>query len=118
MPPAAPAAPACREALHHSSRAGSVPPRDPRAIPRSAASISRSRRAPFSLRGTADPWHGPRPTLEASTVTEWFYKVVPTKATYDDTRLLAKKDGFLCRPAHTKAGAVHEEVRGPALGDT
>jgi len=50
-------------------------------------------------------------------LTEWFYKAVPTKATYDDTRLLAKKDGFLCRPAHTKNGALVEDFRGPAIGD-
>ena len=51
-------------------------------------------------------------------MTEWFYKVIPTKATYDDTRLLAKKDGFLCRAAHTKNEAMVDEVRGPAVGDT
>jgi hypothetical protein len=50
-------------------------------------------------------------------VTEWFYKAVPRKATYTDTRLLAKKDGFLCRSAHTKNGALVEELRGPAIGD-
>jgi hypothetical protein len=51
-------------------------------------------------------------------VTDWFYKLIPTKASYDDTRLLAKKDGFLCRSAHTKSEALVEEVRGPDIGDT
>jgi hypothetical protein len=51
-------------------------------------------------------------------VSEWFYKLIPAKATYDDTRLLAKKSGFLCRSAHTQKGALVEELRGPALGDT
>ncbi len=50
-------------------------------------------------------------------MTEWFYKAVPSKANYEDTRLLAKKDGFLCRSAHTKNGALVEELRGPAIGD-
>lgn len=52
-----------------------------------------------------------------SIVTEWFYKAVPSKARYEDTRILAKRDGFLCRSAHTKNGALVEEVRGPAIGD-
>jgi hypothetical protein len=51
-------------------------------------------------------------------VTEWYYKLVPAKAAYDDTRLLAKKSGFLCRSAHSKSEKVVEEVRGPAIGDT
>ncbi|HEX7670039.1 MAG TPA: hypothetical protein VF395_10665 [Polyangiaceae bacterium] len=51
-------------------------------------------------------------------MTEWFYKVIPAKAGFEDTRLLAKKSGFLCRTAHTKSEAVAEEVRGPAIGDT
>lgn len=49
---------------------------------------------------------------------EWFYKVIPSKATYDDTRRLARKSGFLCRTAHTQKGALVEDLRGPALGDT
>jgi hypothetical protein len=55
---------------------------------------------------------------EASIVTEWFYKVTPTKAGYDDTRLLAKKSGFLCRSAHTKNEGWVDEIRGPKIGDT
>jgi hypothetical protein len=51
-------------------------------------------------------------------VTEWFYKRIPTKAAYEDTRLLAKKSGFLCHSAHTKNGEVSEISRGPAIGDT
>jgi hypothetical protein len=51
-------------------------------------------------------------------VAEWFYKLIPSKASYDDTRLLAKKSGFLCRSAHTQKGAIIDELRGPALGDT
>jgi hypothetical protein len=51
-------------------------------------------------------------------VTEWFYKIVPTKASFEDTRLLAKKSGFVCRAAHGKSEAVIEEVKGPAIGDT
>ncbi|HEX4339996.1 MAG TPA: hypothetical protein VH062_29010 [Polyangiaceae bacterium] len=43
--------------------------------------------------------------------------MVPTKATYDDTRLLAKKSGFLWRAAHAKSEALVELVKGPALGD-
>lgn len=49
---------------------------------------------------------------------EWFYKLIPSKATYEDTRLLARKSGFLCRAAHTQKGALVEDLRGPALGDT
>jgi hypothetical protein len=56
--------------------------------------------------------------LEVSIVTEWFYKVIPTKASFDHTRLLAKKSGFLCRSAHTKNEALVPEMRGPAVGDT
>jgi hypothetical protein len=51
-------------------------------------------------------------------VTEWFYKVVPAKAGFEDTRLLAKKSGFVCRSAHGKSQSLIEEVKGPALGDT
>jgi hypothetical protein len=51
-------------------------------------------------------------------LSEWFYKLIPAKATYEDTRLLAKKSGFLCRAAHTQKGALVEELRGPVLGDT
>ena len=51
-------------------------------------------------------------------MTEWFYKVVPAKAGFEDTRLLAKKSGFVCRPAHQKSGALFPEGKGPALGDT
>jgi hypothetical protein len=72
----------------------------------------------FRVTGGPDPWHGAPPRLEASIVTEWFYKVIPAKAAYDDTRLLAKRDGFLCRSAHTKNEALVDEVRGPAIGDT
>ena len=59
-----------------------------------------------------------RPQLEALIVTEWFYKLIPAKAAYDDTRLLAKRDGFLCRSAHTKNEALVDEVCGPSIGDT
>jgi hypothetical protein len=51
-------------------------------------------------------------------VTEWFYKTIPAKAGFEDTRLLAKKSGFLCRSAHQKNESVVDEVRGPAIGDT
>jgi hypothetical protein len=54
---------------------------------------------------------------ETPTVTDWFYKVVPAKAGYDDTRLLAKKSGFLWRSAHSKSEKLVDEVRGPAIGD-
>jgi hypothetical protein len=50
-------------------------------------------------------------------VTEWFFKMVPTKATYEDTRLLAKKSGFLWRSAHSKSETLVEQMRGPAIGD-
>jgi hypothetical protein len=50
-------------------------------------------------------------------MTEWYYKVVPAKAGYNDTRLLAKKSGFLWRSAHSKNEKLVEEVRGPAIGD-
>jgi len=49
---------------------------------------------------------------------EWFYKLVPSKAAYEDTRLLARKSGFLCRSAHTQKGAMVDELRGPAVSDT
>jgi hypothetical protein len=51
-------------------------------------------------------------------VAEWFYKLIPSRATYDDTRLLARKSGFLCRSAHTQKGALVEDLRGPVVGDT
>lgn len=50
-------------------------------------------------------------------MTEWFYKVVPAKAGFEDTRLLAKKSGFLCRSAHGKSESIVDEVKGPVLGD-
>jgi hypothetical protein len=51
-------------------------------------------------------------------VTEWFYKVTPVKAGFDDTRRLAKRDGFLWRSAHDKDERLTPDVGGPALGDT
>jgi len=54
----------------------------------------------------------------SSASSEWFYKVIPAKAGFEDTRLLAKKSGFLCRAAHQKNESVADEVRGPAIGDT
>jgi hypothetical protein len=51
-------------------------------------------------------------------VTEWFYKTTPTKAGFDDTRRLAKRDGFVCRSAHEKNEAWVESVQAPVIGDT
>lgn len=51
-------------------------------------------------------------------MTEWFYKVTPAKAGFEDTKRLAKRDGFLWRCAHEKDGSRTPDVGGPATGDT
>jgi hypothetical protein len=44
--------------------------------------------------------------------------VTPTKAGFEDTRRLAKRDGFLFRAAHGGDAAVSPEATGPVIGDT
>ncbi len=38
-------------------------------------------------------------------MTEWFYKATPTKVSFEETRDLAVKDGFICRSAFEENGS-------------
>ena len=44
-------------------------------------------------------------------MTEWFYKATPTKVSFEETRDLAVKDGFICRSAFEENGLRADNTR-------
>lgn len=50
-------------------------------------------------------------------MTEWFYKATPTKVSFEETRDLAVKDGFICRSAFEENGSRADNTQNVAFRD-
>lgn len=50
-------------------------------------------------------------------MTEWLYKATETKVTFEETRDLAQKRGFLCSRAHKATGALNTNTKNVEFKD-
>jgi hypothetical protein len=48
---------------------------------------------------------------------DWFYKATPTKVSFEETRDLAVKEGFLCRSAYEENGSRADNTQHVDFGD-